>query len=446
MRTAGKYPCKLTSAFATDRSGSFVRIFCNNSCPLFSQSLGTVRGTSSSMHFRDLRMSSVPAILKARIYSNYCLWGVGYSSAKIPCYFSRNSFPLSCPNIVQREYSPSRGSFMFLSTRLGSLNKLGEPVGESASKINTMAINKMQAILNSAHAIFSGNNQEFRTPTFNEIFSLRKLLGKCTLEDCGYTETSLQQAIDDAPTSPETVHVIPIYSNEQFTIVVFVLRKGQVVDMHDHSGMVVVSKLLLGRLHMTVANLDEFSNFPSVIVPSSKVPFFGTLPPPAPSGTVFDGTIVFDDIISKDSSPIANSVSSSISPKADRAAAHLEYSPAPFSSSEMEECGNGLESLPSKIFPDTILAFPSAGNTHELRAEAPLSVFLDIIAPPYEIPKERICRFFQVLPQRHPKPSCVDRKTTDSRVNTRMRFKLLVSGGPEFFHSLPYGQHRKYPN
>eukprot|EP00920_Eleutheroschizon_duboscqi_P020590 GHVT01048706.1.p1 GENE.GHVT01048706.1~~GHVT01048706.1.p1 ORF type:complete len:457 (+),score=57.06 GHVT01048706.1:931-2301(+) len=99
------------------------------------------------------------------------------------------------------------------------------------------------------------------TPTYTQIQEIRGMLENLCLADLGYTPASLDYAMThdraawrkNVPDLP--VHVIPIMETAFFDVVAFVMPPGSRFEMHDHMGMVVLSKLITGRLRMSAVTL-----------------------------------------------------------------------------------------------------------------------------------------------------------------------------------------------
>uniref|UniRef100_A0A453JJM5 cysteine dioxygenase n=1 Tax=Aegilops tauschii subsp. strangulata TaxID=200361 RepID=A0A453JJM5_AEGTS len=142
----------------------------------------------------------------------------------------------------------------------------------------------------------------------------------------------------DAPATegtPAITHTT-IYKSEKFSMVLFFLPTNAVIPLHNHPGMTVFNKLLIGSMHAKSYDWADPDDPPNESDASSA------------DGQLRLAQLVVDDVFT-----------------------------AP--------C-------------DTSVLFPTAGgNMHRFRAVAP-SAFLDILGPPYSIEEDRDCTYYTDIP------------------------------------------------
>ncbi|EMS59060.1 2-aminoethanethiol dioxygenase [Triticum urartu] len=161
------------------------------------------------------------------------------------------------------------------------------------------------------------------------------MLDKMRPEDVGLSSNmpffrNREAATEGTPTITHTT----IYKSEKFSMVLFFLPTNAVIPLHNHPGMTVFNKLLIGSMHAKSydwADPDDPANESGASSPDVRL-----------------AQLVVDDVFT-----------------------------AP--------C-------------DTSVLFPTAGgNMHRFRAVAP-SAFLDILGPPYSIEEDRDCTYYTDIP------------------------------------------------
>uniref|UniRef100_J3LR90 cysteine dioxygenase n=1 Tax=Oryza brachyantha TaxID=4533 RepID=J3LR90_ORYBR len=195
--------------------------------------------------------------------------------------------------------------------------------------------------------LFEGCQHVFRgpgtVPEPADVVLIRGILDKIGPGDVNLSaEQNFFKATDAAALQrPLTITRTTIYTCTNFSIVIFFLPPTAVIPLHNHPGMTVFSKLLLGSLHIKSYDWAE----------------------PA----VFSGA--------------GGGAGSSSSPD-DR----LRLA---------EVVRDGGFSAPS----DTLVLYPAAGgNMHRFTAATPCAL-LDVLGPPYS--KDRDCTYYQDFPYSH---------------------------------------------
>uniref|UniRef100_A0A8R7UDV1 cysteine dioxygenase n=1 Tax=Triticum urartu TaxID=4572 RepID=A0A8R7UDV1_TRIUA len=190
----------------------------------------------------------------------------------------------------------------------------------------------IQRLFQACRAVFKGPGT---VPKPAEVALLRAMLDKMRPEDVGLSSNmpffrNREAATEGTPTITHTT----IYKSEKFSMVLFFLPTNAVIPLHNHPGMTVFNKLLIGSMHAKSydwADPDDPANESGASSPDVRL-----------------AQLVVDDVFT-----------------------------AP--------C-------------DTSVLFPTAGgNMHRFRAVAP-SAFLDILGPPYSIEEDRDCTYYTDIP------------------------------------------------
>ncbi|VAI26743.1 unnamed protein product [Triticum turgidum subsp. durum] len=201
----------------------------------------------------------------------------------------------------------------------------------------------IQRLFQACRAVFRGPGT---VPKPAEVALLRAMLDKMRPEDFGLSPDMPFFRNRDAPATegtPAITHTT-IYKSEKFSMVLFFLPTNAVIPLHNHPGMTVFNKLLIGSMHAKSydwADPDDPANESGASSPDGKLRL---------------AQLIVDDVFT-----------------------------AP--------C-------------DTSVLFPTAGgNMHRFRAVAP-SAFLDILGPPYSIEEDRDCTYYTDIPySQHPMTS-----------------------------------------
>ncbi|CAM0948709.1 unnamed protein product [Alopecurus aequalis] len=194
----------------------------------------------------------------------------------------------------------------------------------------------VQRLFQACRAVFRGPGT---VPAPNEVGLLRAILDRMRPQDVGLTsDMAFFRARDVAQQNPTITHTT-IYKSENFSLVILFLPQNAVIPLHNHPGMTVFSKLLLGSMH--IKSYDWAGPDPADSGASS------------PADGLRLAELVVDDVFT-----------------------------AP--------C-------------DTSVLYPTAGgNMHRFRAIAPCAI-LDVLGPPYSIEEDRDCTYYTDVPySQHP--------------------------------------------
>uniref|UniRef100_A0ACD5W8Y7 Uncharacterized protein n=1 Tax=Avena sativa TaxID=4498 RepID=A0ACD5W8Y7_AVESA len=190
----------------------------------------------------------------------------------------------------------------------------------------------LQRLFQACRAVFRGPGT---VPAPAEVDLLRAILDRMRPEDVGLSsDMAFFRTRDVAQRNPTITHTT-IYKSEKFSMVILFLPQNAVIPLHNHPGMTVFSKLLLGSMHIKSYDWAD--------------------PDAAGSGAS--------------------------SPDKDR----LRLAELVVDDDFTAPC-------------DTSVLYPTAGgNMHRFRAIAPCAI-LDILGPPYSIEEDRDCTYYTDVP------------------------------------------------
>lgn len=195
----------------------------------------------------------------------------------------------------------------------------------------------VQRLFQACRDVFRGPGT---VPRPDEVRLLRDMLDRMKPEDVGLSpDLKFFRARDAAQGTPTITHTT-IYKCPNFSMVILFLPQNAVIPLHNHPGMTVFSKLLLGSMH-----------------------------------------IKSYDWVDADSDPSASSCSSSADDQLRLAKLVVD----------------GVFTAPC----DTSVLYPTTGgNMHRFTAIAPCAI-LDILGPPYSIEEDRDCTYYTDIPNTH---------------------------------------------
>ncbi|XP_010530540.1 PREDICTED: plant cysteine oxidase 2-like [Tarenaya hassleriana] len=189
----------------------------------------------------------------------------------------------------------------------------------------------LQRLFVSCKDVFSGSND---VPSPSDVQMLTAILDDIKPEDVGLSKELQFFKASKVPKGTPRVTYTTIYQCNQFSLCIFFLPAKAVIPLHNHPGMTVFSKLLLGTMHIKSYDWVDPANS------HSSVP--------------------------------------NVNPQARMA----------------EMVTNNVFTAPC----DTNVLYPtSGGNIHEFRAITPCAV-LDVIGPPYSAKDNRDCSYYKELP------------------------------------------------
>jgi cysteamine dioxygenase len=192
----------------------------------------------------------------------------------------------------------------------------------------------VRRLFQACRAVFRGPGT---VPAPAEVALLRAMLDRMRPEDVGLSSGLKFFRARGAAQGTPTIRHTTIYKSENFSMVMFFLPPNAVIPLHNHPGMTVFSKLLLGSMH--IKSYDWVDPDPGVSSDS------------APDNQLRLAKLVCDDVFT-----------------------------AP--------C-------------DTSVLYPTAGgNMHRFRAIVPCAI-LDILGPPYSIEEDRDCTYYTDIPYSH---------------------------------------------
>ncbi|KAL6847172.1 hypothetical protein ACP4OV_023025 [Aristida adscensionis] len=192
----------------------------------------------------------------------------------------------------------------------------------------------VQRLFQACRAVFRGPGT---VPAPGEVHLLRAMLDRMRPEDVGLSPDlkffRTRDPADGAPTITQTT----IYKCPNFSMVIFFLPPNAVIPLHNHPGMTVFSKLLLGSMHAKSYDWVDPDHDASLTSCSSS-----------PGGQLRLAKVVVDGVFT---APCNTSV----------------------------------------LYPTT------GGNMHRFSAIEPCAI-LDILGPPYSIEEDRDCTYYTDIP------------------------------------------------
>ncbi|XP_062202875.1 plant cysteine oxidase 2-like isoform X2 [Phragmites australis] len=200
----------------------------------------------------------------------------------------------------------------------------------------------MQRLFQACRAVFRGPGT---VPAPGEVHLLRAMLDRMKPEDVDLSPDLKFFRTRDAAEGTPTITQTTIYKCPNFSMVIFFLPPNAVIPLHNHPGMTVFSKLLLGSMHIKSYDWVDPDPDPSMSSCSSS----------SDDQYLFSAVrlakVVVDDVFT-----------------------------AP--------C-------------NTSVLYPTAGgNMHRFRAIVPCAI-LDILGPPYSIEEDRDCTYYTDIPYTH---------------------------------------------
>ncbi|XP_062204629.1 plant cysteine oxidase 2-like [Phragmites australis] len=195
----------------------------------------------------------------------------------------------------------------------------------------------VQRLFQACRAVFRGPGT---VPKPAEVHLLRAMLDRMRPGDVGLSpDLKFFRTRDAAERTPTITHTT-IYKCPDFSMVIFFLPPNAVIPLHNHPGMTVFSKLLLGSMHIKSYDWVDPDPDPSVSSCSSSS-----------NDQLRLAKLVADDVFT---APCDTSV----------------------------------------LYPTT------GGNMHRFTAIAPCAI-LDILGPPYSIEEDRDCTYYTDIPYTH---------------------------------------------
>ncbi|GJN35559.1 hypothetical protein PR202_gb24347 [Eleusine coracana subsp. coracana] len=196
----------------------------------------------------------------------------------------------------------------------------------------------VQRLFQACRAVFRGPGT---VPAPAEVHLLCAMIDRMKPEDFGLSPDLKFFRTRDAAEGTPMITQTTIYKCPEFSMVIFFLPPNAVIPLHNHPGMTVFSKLLLGSMHIKSYDWVDPDPDPSVSSCSSS----------SPSDQLRLAKLVVDDVFT---APCDTSV----------------------------------------LYPTT------GGNMHRFTAIAPCAV-LDILGPPYSIEEDRDCTYYTDIPYTH---------------------------------------------
>jgi len=225
-----------------------------------------------------------------------------------------------------------------------------------------------------------------------------------SIADLGFTNSSLCQLVEAHPRGRPPVYFTDVFESPSFNIVAFILPTGCSLPLHDHPGMLVLSKLIFGKLSICCWDAPQVTSSTPIREQESAVPdpMFGyrvaSSPAVVPGACGVIARRAYDAVIS------------------------LQTPDAPPTLNVNYVASNLIPFYPNGEYPTSFVALPTKGNLHSLQS-LDTSVILDLLAPPYDLRKDRPCTYYE---------ASMEGSQSESKMT------VLERGGPEEFIRLKY--------
>ncbi|KAK8564982.1 hypothetical protein V6N13_020111 [Hibiscus sabdariffa] len=212
----------------------------------------------------------------------------------------------------------------------------------------------LRELFDSCREVFKGPGT---VPPDSDVDKLCSILDKMRPKHVGLSKNmhffKPESAVKGAPRLAYTT----IYQCHEFSICIFFLPANAVIPLHNHPGMTVFSKLLVGKMHIKSYDWVDHPN--SQHPPSSQCKNPSFLPGNSDSYSCIHMVLVSVRL------------------------ARLE--------------ADGVLKAPCETW---VLYPTTGGNIHEFRAITPCAV-LDVLGPPYSKEDDRDCSYYKELPLSH---------------------------------------------
>ncbi|KAJ3674788.1 hypothetical protein LUZ60_005404 [Juncus effusus] len=114
-------------------------------------------------------------------------------------------------------------------------------------RVQADSLNSVQRLFMACKKVFKGPGT---VPEPSDVEMLQQLLDKMKPEDLGLSTDLLFFKSDNSSNGTPRITYTRIYQCNNFSMVIFFLPPRGVIPLHNHPGMTVFSKLLLGSMHI----------------------------------------------------------------------------------------------------------------------------------------------------------------------------------------------------
>uniref|UniRef100_A0A1D2A7X5 cysteine dioxygenase n=1 Tax=Auxenochlorella protothecoides TaxID=3075 RepID=A0A1D2A7X5_AUXPR len=121
--------------------------------------------------------------------------------------------------------------------------RAGHTCGQQAMPLQ---LRTLQSVFDLARVTFANG----RNPTEGQLQLLRRALARVQLDELGLSSDACLPIDQAMPGAAQPIRYLHIFEDGEVSLGIFCLPKGACIPLHNHPGMTVFSRALLGRVHV----------------------------------------------------------------------------------------------------------------------------------------------------------------------------------------------------